>query len=88
MYNSITHIFSYLLLSLISQMFIGDMCELISVMPYKYYSPTPHQAPNPNNYERALLIAPPQAIAPNPHTNLLNVHIQIVNKMGFQPKNK
>jgi hypothetical protein len=28
--------------------------------------------------------APPQAIAPNPHTNLLNVYIQIANKMGFQ----
>jgi hypothetical protein len=32
--------------------------------------------------------APPQAIAPNPHTNLLNVYIQIVNKMGFQPTNQ
>jgi hypothetical protein len=29
----------------------------------------------------------PQAIAPNPHTNLLNVYIEIANKMGFQPKN-
>jgi hypothetical protein len=28
-----------------------------------------------------------QAIAPNPHTNLLNVYIQIANKMGFQKKN-
>jgi hypothetical protein len=28
--------------------------------------------------------APPQAIAPNPHANLLNVHIQIANKMGFE----
>jgi hypothetical protein len=26
----------------------------------------------------------PQAIAPNPHTNLLNVYIQIANKMGFK----
>jgi hypothetical protein len=25
-----------------------------------------------------------QAIAPNPHANLLNVYIQIANKMGFQ----
>jgi hypothetical protein len=25
-----------------------------------------------------------QAIAPNPHTNLLNLYIQIANKMGFQ----
>jgi hypothetical protein len=32
--------------------------------------------------------APPQAIAPNPHTNLLNVYIQIENKMGFQKKKK
>jgi hypothetical protein len=36
--------------------------------------------------------APPQAIAPNPHTNLLNVYIyiyiyiQIANKMGFKQK--
>jgi hypothetical protein len=29
----------------------------------------------------------PQAITPNPHTNLLNVYIQIANKMGFQQKN-
>jgi hypothetical protein len=28
----------------------------------------------------------PQAIAPNPHTNLLIVYIQIANKMGFQKK--
>jgi hypothetical protein len=26
----------------------------------------------------------PQAIAPKPHTNLLNAYIQIANKMGFQ----
>jgi hypothetical protein len=34
--------------------------------------------------------APPQAIAPNPHTNLLNVrvYVQIANKMVFQPKKK
>jgi hypothetical protein len=46
----------------------------------------PHQAPNPNNYGRALLSANPQAIAPNPHTNLLNIYIyiQIANKIGFQ----
>jgi hypothetical protein len=29
-----------------------------------------------------------QAIAPNPHTNLLNVYIQIANKTGFQQKQK
>jgi hypothetical protein len=29
---------------------------------------------------------PPEAIAPNPHTNLLNVYIQIAKKMGFQKK--
>jgi hypothetical protein len=28
--------------------------------------------------------APPQAIAPNSHSNLLNVYIQLANKMGFQ----
>jgi hypothetical protein len=43
-----------------------------------------HQAPNPNNYGRALLNALPQAIAPNSHTNLLNVYIQLANKMGFR----
>jgi hypothetical protein len=46
----------------------------------------PHKAHNPNNYGRALMSAPPQAIAPNPYTNLLNVYIQVANKMGFQPK--
>jgi hypothetical protein len=30
----------------------------------------------------------PEAIIPNLHTNLLNVYIQIANKMGFQPKKK
>jgi hypothetical protein len=44
----------------------------------------PHQAHNPNNYGRALMSALPQAITPNPHTNLLNVYTQIANKMGFQ----
>jgi hypothetical protein len=44
------------------------------------------QAPNPNNYGRALLIAPPQAIASNPHTNLLNVYIQLANKNGVSAK--
>jgi hypothetical protein len=29
-----------------------------------------------------------QAIAPNPHTNLLNVYTQLANKMGVQPKKK
>jgi hypothetical protein len=28
--------------------------------------------------------APPQAIASNPQASLLNVYIQIANKMGFQ----
>jgi hypothetical protein len=48
----------------------------------------PQQDHNPNNYGRALMSAIPQAIAPNPHTNLLNAYIQIANKMGFQPKKK
>jgi hypothetical protein len=30
--------------------------------------------------------APPQAIAPDPHTNLLNVYIHIANKWGFNNK--
>jgi hypothetical protein len=46
-----------------------------------------YQAHNLNNYIWALMSVPPQAIAPNPHTNLLNVYIQIANKMGFQQKN-
>jgi hypothetical protein len=29
-----------------------------------------------------------QAITPNSHTNLLNVYIQIANRMGFQPPKK
>jgi hypothetical protein len=28
----------------------------------------------------------PQAITPNPHTNLLNVYKQIANKMEFEQK--
>jgi hypothetical protein len=61
----------------------------------------PHQAPNPNNYGRALHSAPPQAIAPSPHssappqviapsphTNLLNVYMQLANKMVFQQQKK
>jgi hypothetical protein len=27
-------------------------------------------------------------MAPNPHTNLLNVYIQLANEMGFQKKKK
>jgi hypothetical protein len=42
----------------------------------------PHQAHNPNNYAMTLMRALPQAIGPNPHTNLLNV--QIANKMGLK----
>jgi hypothetical protein len=44
----------------------------------------PQQGHNPNNYGRALMSAPPQAIAPNPYTNFVNVYVQIANKMGFQ----
>jgi hypothetical protein len=40
----------------------------ISIIP-----PTPQQGHNPNNYGMALMSAIPQAITPNPHTNLLNV---------------
>jgi hypothetical protein len=29
----------------------------------------------------------PKAIAPNPHTNLLNVYVHIANKMEFQTEN-
>jgi hypothetical protein len=45
----------------------------------------PHKAHNPN-YGKALMSALPQAIGSNPHTSLLNVCIQIANKMGFQKK--
>jgi hypothetical protein len=34
----------------------------------------PQQGHNPNNYGRALMSAFPQAITPNPYTNLLNVY--------------
>jgi hypothetical protein len=62
-------------------------CSLLTLVlsfVYKYYPPMPHQAHNPNNYRRAILSAPPQDIAPNPHTNLLNVYIEVANKMGFK----
>jgi hypothetical protein len=36
----------------------------------------------------ALMSAIPQAIAPNSHTNLLHLYIQIANKMGFQQTKK
>jgi hypothetical protein len=45
---------------------------------------TPHQAHNLNKYGKALMSAPSQAIVPNHHTSLLNVYIQITNKLGFQ----
>jgi hypothetical protein len=50
----------------------------------------PHHVHNPNNQGRALMSALPQAIAPNPRTNLLNVYmyIQIANEIGFQPKKR
>jgi hypothetical protein len=53
-----------------------------------HYLATAHQAHNPNNYGRALISALLQATAPNPHTNLLNVYIQIANKMGVKKKEK
>jgi hypothetical protein len=37
----------------------------------------PQHGHNPNNYGRALMSVSPQAIAPNPHTNFLNVYIYI-----------
>jgi hypothetical protein len=48
----------------------------------------PHQAHNPNNYGRAPMSAPPQAIAPNPHTNLLNIYViyRFQIKRGFNHK--
>jgi hypothetical protein len=60
------------------------LCIQLCSFRYKYYFPTPHKAHNPNNYGAALMSAIPQAITPNPHTNLLNVYIQIANKMGLQ----
>jgi hypothetical protein len=63
-----------------------SLCILLCSFRYKYYAPTPHQAHNPNNYGRALISAILQAITPNPNTNLMNVCIQIANKIGFQPK--
>jgi hypothetical protein len=64
-------------------------CNLsIKVLDISIIPLTPHQAPNPNNYGRALMSAPPRTIAPKSHTNLLNVYIQIANKMGFKKKQK
>jgi hypothetical protein len=57
----------------------------VLVCTHIFYSPKPQKGHNPNNYGRALMSAIPQAITPNPHSNLLNVYIQIANKMGFQP---
>jgi hypothetical protein len=34
------------------------------------------------------VIPPSQAKASNPHANLLNVYIQLANKMGFQQRKK
>jgi hypothetical protein len=42
------------------------------------------QAHNPNNYERALMSAPPQGIAPNPHTNLPNNLYRLQIKWGLK----
>jgi hypothetical protein len=53
-----------------------EIFHIISVLTRALY--------NPNNYGRALMSAPPQGIAPSPHINLLNVNIQIANKMEFQ----
>jgi hypothetical protein len=49
------------------------------------------KARNTNNYGRALMSAPPQAMAPNPHTNSLNIYIYIYIyrsqiKWGFDKK--
>jgi hypothetical protein len=53
------------------------------------YSPTSHQAHNPNNYGSTLMGALPQAIAPNPHANLLNVYVyRLQIKWGFNKKKK
>jgi hypothetical protein len=41
------------------------------------YSPTPQKGHNLHNYGRVLMSASPQAITPNPHTNLLIVYIYI-----------
>jgi hypothetical protein len=54
--------------------------------PGRTNRPSPHQDSNSNNYGRALLSVPPQAIAPNLHICFLNVYTQIANKMGFQQK--
>jgi hypothetical protein len=39
----------------------------------------PHQVPNPNNYGRwkGTTECPPQAIAPNPYTSLLNIRVRV-----------
>jgi hypothetical protein len=60
--------------------------DFLEVSPVNSHSAYYFTAPNPNSYGRALMSVPPQAIAPNPHTNLLNVYIQLANEMGFQKK--
>jgi hypothetical protein len=66
-------------------------CSLVTLV-FKFQievlSPTPHESRNPNNYGRALLSVLPQAIASNPHTNLLNVYLQIGNEMHSPPPQK
>jgi hypothetical protein len=50
--------------------------------------PHAQQGHNLNNYGGALMCSIPQAITPNPHTNFVNVYIQIANKVGFQQNKK
>jgi hypothetical protein len=56
------------------------------ILDIRIIPPRPNRVIIPNNYGRTLMSAIPQDITPNPHTNLLNVYIQIANKIGFQPK--
>jgi hypothetical protein len=61
-----------------------------AVLDISIILPSPTRLITLNNCGRALISAIPQAITPNPHTNLLNIYIyiKIANKMGFQPKRK
>jgi hypothetical protein len=70
--------------SLVINNMVGWGCDIISTTIRKFVGTTKTNnkmyktnRTRYHNYGRALMSAPPQAIAPNSYTNWLNVHIQI-----------
>jgi hypothetical protein len=53
---------------------------------YDDYPHKPQEAPEPINYRRVTVDAFLQAIKHDPLKNLLNIPVQIANKVGFQIK--